>query len=193
MTQPSRILAFAGSARTGSYNKQLIRVAAEGARKAGAEVTLIDLRDYPVPLYDGDLEAASGIPDNAKTLKEMFKSHDGLLLSCPEYNSSITPLLKNVIDWVSRPEEGEPPLAAFEGKVAGLVSASPGRLGGLRGLVHVRDILGNIDVLVIPDQVAVGQAHEAFDENGNLKNEKQQASVEAVGRQVAELIGKLRR
>jgi NAD(P)H-dependent FMN reductase len=188
-----RILAFAGSARKDSFNKKLIAIAAEGARAAGAVVTLIDLRDYPMPIYDGDLEAAQGLPENARKLKQLFLDHDGLLIASPEYNSSISPLLKNTMDWVSRvasPEE--PGLAAYRGKVAGLVSASPGALGGLRGLVHVRAILGNINVLVIPEQVAVPNAPSAFDADGRLTNEKQQAQVMNVGRRLAEVIAKLK-
>src|SRR6266540_2529918 len=166
MTQP-KILAFAGSVRSGSYNKKLVKVAAEHARAAGAEVTLIDLRELALPLFDQDFEEAHGLPDNAKKLKSLMREHDGFLISSPEYNSSITGLLKNAIDWASRTEtDDEPPLVCFRGKVAGLVSASPGQLGGLRGLVHLRAILGNIGVLVIPDQVSIPTAHEAFDEAG---------------------------
>lgn len=177
----SRILAFAGSARADSFNKKLIRIAAAGARAAGAEVTLIDLRDYPLPLYDGDLESASGLPENAQKLKKLFAEHAGLLMACPEYNSSITPLWKNTIDWVSRPMPGEPALRGFTGKAATLMSASPGTLGGLRGLVHVRAILGNIGVIVLPEQVAIAKAHEAFAPDGSLKDPAQHASIENLG------------
>jgi len=182
-----RILAFAGSARKDSYNGRLVQIAAEGARNAGAEVTLLDLKDFPLPVFDEDLER-EGTPENALKLKELFLGHDGLLISCPEYNSSITPLLKNTIDWVSRPSNGEKALAAYEGKVAAIMSASPGKLGGLRGLVHLRSILSNIGVLVIPDQVAIGQAHEAFGPDGSLSDEKKRASVEGLGTGVAKLL-----
>jgi chromate reductase, NAD(P)H dehydrogenase (quinone) len=188
----ARILAFAGSARAASVNKKLVAFAAAAARTAGGEVTLIDLRDYPMPLYDGDLEAASGLPEHAKRLKALMLSHDGLLLACPEYNSSITPLLKNAIDWASRPAPGEASLACFDGKVAALVAASPGALGGLRGLVHVRSILGNIGVIVLPTQVAVGKAHEAFDEGGKLKDAKQAASIEKLAAALVQTVAKLR-
>lgn len=191
MSYTPKILAFAGSARRDSYNKQLVKIAAAGARLAGADVTYIDFRDLPLPLYDADLEAEQGIPDNAVKLKEMMKANDGLLIACPEYNSSITPLLKNAIDWASRPTEGEPPLACFTDKVAAIMSASPGALGGLRGLVHVRDILGNIRVLVIPDQIAIVKAYEAFDSEGNLKDPKQQGTVEELGAKVATIVAKL--
>jgi NAD(P)H-dependent FMN reductase len=154
-------------------------------------VTLADLRDFPMPVYDGDLEAKDGLPAKAKEFKNLMLAHQGLLISAPEYNSSITAVLKNTIDWASRPSPGEAPLACFTRKVAGLVSASPGALGGLRGLVHVRSILGNIGVLVIPDQVAVAKAHEAFHPDGNLKDAKQHAAVQGVGVKVAEVLKKL--
>jgi chromate reductase, NAD(P)H dehydrogenase (quinone) len=185
-----RILAFAGSLRKDSYNKKLVKIAADAARRAGAEVTLIDLKDYPLPIYDGDLEAASGVPENGQKLKKLFLEHDGLLISAAEYNSSITAVLKNTIDWVSRPVPGEAPLGCFIGKAAALMSASPGALGGLRGLVHVRSILGNINVIVLPDQIAVSKAHEAMNADGTLKDAKQQASVEGLGKTLAEFLRK---
>jgi len=186
-----RILAFAGSARKDSYNKKVLAAAAEGARKAGAEVTLIDLADYPLPIYDGDLEAGEGLPENAVRLKALFKEADALLLACPEYNGSITPLLKNTIDWVSRPYAGEPSLACFAGKTAALLSASPGALGGIRGLAHVRQILSGIQMLVLANQRAVSKANEAFDADGRLKDEKQAGLVKALGAELARTTAKL--
>ena len=167
----TKILAFAGSARKDSFNKKLVKIAVAGAKAAGAEVTYLDFRDLPLPLYDEDLETAEGLPENARKLKAMMKEHQGFLIACPEYNSSITPLLKNAIDWASRPEPNEPSLVCFKDKTIVLMSASTGALGGLRGLVHVRSILSNIGVLVLPDQKAIGSAYQAFDENGNLKDE----------------------
>ena len=187
-----RILAFAGSIRRESFNKKLVAIAAQGAREAGAEVTLIDLKDFPLPLFDQDLEAEQGMPENGKKLKKLFIDHDGLLIASPEYNSSFPAVLKNAIDWVSRPAPGEPSLVAFRGKVATLMSASPGALGGLRGLVHVRSILGNIGVIVLPDQIAVAQAHEAFNPDGTLKDPKRQAGIEGLGRTLAEFLAKLK-
>jgi NAD(P)H-dependent FMN reductase len=187
-----RILAFAGSLRRESFNKKLVRIAAQSAMKAGAEVTLLDLKDFPLPLFDQDLEAEHGMPDNGTKLKKLFIDHDGLLIAAPEYNSSITGVLKNAIDWVSRPAPGEPPLVAFKGKVATLMSASPGALGGLRGLVHVRSILGNIGVLVLPDQIAVARANEAFQPDGSLTDPKQQAGIEALGKTLASFLMKLK-
>lgn len=185
-----KILAFAGSAREASWNKMLVRVAAEGAREAGADVTVLDLRDYPLPLFDEDLETTGGEPENAKRLKQIFAAHQGLLISCPEYNSSITPLLKNTIDWLSRAGPGEKGLACITGKTAALMSASPGALGGLRGLVVVRMLLGNIGVTVLPAQVAVAKAREAFDGHGQLRDPKQQESIRGLG---AALTGVLRK
>jgi NAD(P)H-dependent FMN reductase len=193
VTNPAKILAFAGSAREGSFNKMLVKIAVEGAKTAGANVTYVDLRDLPMPLYDQDLEAREGLPDNVLKFKELMKSHQGFLIACPEYNSSITPLLKNTIDWASRPEPGESPLAltCFQNKVAAILSASPGGLGGLRGLGHVRSILESIGVLVIPDQKAVSNAYSAFDEAGNLKDEGQRSAVQAIGAKLADVVTKL--
>jgi NAD(P)H-dependent FMN reductase len=187
-----RILAFAGSTRKESFNKRLVRNAAKGAKDAGAEVTLIDLKEFPLPLFDQDLEAEQGMPENGNTLKKLFIDHDGLLIASPEYNSSITAVLKNAFDWISRPAPGEPSLVAFKGKVATLMSASPGALGGLRALVHVRSILGNIGVLVLPDQIAVAKAHDAFKPDGSLIDPKQQAGIEGLGKTLASCLMKLK-
>lgn len=192
MSQPVRLLAFAGSLRKESYNKRLVQIAVKGAQTAGAEVTLIDLKDFPLPIFDEDLEKAQGLPENGAKLKKLFIEHDGFLLSCPEYNSSITAVLKNTIDWVSRPAPGESSLAGFQGKFAALMSASPGALGGLRGLVHVRAILGNIGVLVLPDQIAISRAFEAFSDDGTLKDAKQQTGIESLGAKLATLLRKVK-
>jgi len=188
MSEP-RILAFAGSTRRESFNRRLIKIAVAGAEAAGAKVTHIELTDFPLPLYDQDLEAEQGLPVNAIALKKLFLENDGLLMSCPEYNSSLSPLWKNTIDWVSRGADG---LAPYKGKVATIMSASPGRLGGLRGLVHVRSILGNIGVLVTPEQIAVSDASGAFTADGKLQDAKMHASVEGLGRSLAEILRKLK-
>jgi chromate reductase, NAD(P)H dehydrogenase (quinone) len=187
-----RLIAFAGSTRMQSYNKRLVRLAARGAQAAGAEVTLVDLRDFPMPLFDEDLEKDKGMPEAGGRFKKLLIAHDGFLISAPEYNSSITGVLKNAIDWASRPVPGEPPLVAFQGKFAALMSASPGALGGLRGLVHLRAILGNIGVLLIPDQIAVSRAFEAFNDDGTLKDAKLQTAVEGLGRKLTELAAKIK-
>jgi NAD(P)H-dependent FMN reductase len=192
MPTPPKILALAGSLRADSFNKKLVRIAAAGARAAGAEVTVIDLNDYPLPIFNEDLEKRDGLPAEARQLKDLMTSHQGLLISSPEYNSSVTAALKNFIDWTSRSLPGEAALSSYVDKVAGLVSASPGALGGLRGLVHLRSILGNIHVLVLPDQLAVPRAHEAFLPDGSLKDPKQQTAAQAVGAKLASVIAKLR-
>ena len=189
MSDQPRVLAFAGSTRTDSFNVKLVNIAAEGAREAEAEVTVLNLKDFPMPLFNQDLEAAEGPPEQATRLKGIMLAHEGLLIASPEYNSSISPLLKNTIDWVSRPADGEPMLAVYRDKVAAVMSASPGGLGGLRSLVHLRSILSNMGVLVIPDQVAVTQAHSAFDDHGNLLDAKRQTSVQGLGRSVVKLVG----
>ena len=186
-----KILAFAGSTREASFNKKLVKIAMAGAKAAGGDATFLDLRDLNLPIFDEDLEK-QGLPDGAKRLKDMMRAHHGLLISSPEYNSSVSAALKNAIDWATRPEPGEPPLSCFNDKVAALMACSPGALGGLRGLVHLRAILGNINVLVLPAQVAVMKVNEAMDGSGRLTDAKQQASVEKLGANVVEVIRKLR-
>jgi NAD(P)H-dependent FMN reductase len=191
MADAPRILALAGSARGDSFNRKLMHIGAAGARAAGAEVTIVNFLEFELPMYDQDCEARDGLPAGAKQLKHLFNSHQGLLIASPEYNSSISPLLKNAIDWVSRREGEEPPLVSIAGKTAVIMSASPGALGGLRGLRHVRDILSNIQVLVLPDQIAIVKAHEAFQADGSLKDPQQQAAVEGLGRKLVEIVKKL--
>lgn len=188
---PPRILAFSGSARADSWNHKLVQVAAAGASAAGAQVTVLSFRDYPLPLFDQDLEKEQGTPENALKLKQLFLEHDGLLIASPEYNSSITPLLKNAIDWISRPADGEEPLAAYQNKVAALMATSPGGLGGLRGLVHVRSILSSIGVIVLPDQVAVPRAFEAFDDQGQMTNDRQRTQIEDLGKGLANMLARI--
>ena len=186
MSTIPRILAFGGSLRRDSFNQKLAAIAAAGARDAGAEVTLISLRDFPMPLFDADQEDASGKPEHAAKLKALFRNHHGLLIASPEYNSSVTAALKNAIDWVSRPDsDDEPSLSALSGKTAALCSASPGGLGGLRGLVHLRAILGNLGITVLPDQVAVGSAGSAFREDGSLADDKVAARIRGLGASLA--------
>lgn len=192
MSQP-KILAFAGSTRTDSLNKKLAAAATEAARAAGATVTLVDLRDFALPLYDADLEAAGGLPQGAKKFKALLRESDGFLIASPEYNSSITPSLKNALDWASRSEtDDEPSLVAYRGKVAALCSASPGALGGMRALVHLRAILGSIGVIVLPDQVCISTAHEAFDDAGQLKDERKARQIAALARSLVDAAAKLK-
>jgi NAD(P)H-dependent FMN reductase len=191
MNAKPKILAFAGSARENSYNKMLIHAAASAARAAGAEVTLADLRDFSMPIYDGDLEDQEGVPVHAIEFRRLMLTHQGLLIASPEYNSSISPLLKNTIDWVSRPVTGEENLSPFRNKVCALLAASPGRLGGLRGLIHVRAILGNLGGIVLPEQMALSEAHQAFNSDGGLRDAKQQTSLTALAANLVRVTSKL--
>jgi len=185
----AKILAFAGSAKKTSWNKKLVQIAAEGARQAGAEVTVIDLADYPMPLFDEDLEARDGMPEKAQTFKNLLIESDGLLIASPEYNSAFSPLLKNAIDWASRASvKDEPPLVAYRGKYAAIMATSPGGLGGMRGLVFLRMLLGNIGITVLPDQQAVPGAFKAFAEDGRLIDEKVHAKVMALGEDLANVL-----
>ncbi len=190
------VLAFAGSARRGSLNKKLVHVAADYARAAGAAVTLIDLDDYPMPVYHGDLEAAEGMPENGRKLREIFLAHEALIIASPENNASVPALLKNTLDWISRPVgEGhgrDSGLAPYRGKLAGLLSASPARWGGTRGLPHLRQILASLGVTVLGAQVSIAHADAAFDATGALRDENDRRVVETLARAVVRTAAKLR-
>lgn len=188
----TRILVFAGSARRASLNKTLARLAAEHCGALGAEARFIDLADYPMPLYDGDLEAGDGPPENAFRLQALIAEQDGLLIAAPEYNNSLAPLLKNTLDWVSRTPRvrGANP---FAGKPAGLVAASPGSLGGLRGLDPVRRVLDTLGMLVVPGVVAVPHADQAFDAQGRLLDSGHDARLRQLCADLIDVAGRLRR
>ena len=192
MSDAPRILALAGSLRAGSYNRRVLAVAADGARAAGADVTAVDLREFPLPVYDADLESASGLPTTVLALRERFRAAEGLLIASPEYNSAISGTLKNAFDWVSRPGPGERPLECFKGKVAVLCAASTGALGGIRGLASVRLILGNLGVVLLPDQVALPKAAEAFDAEGGLVDPARRKSLLELGAALARATRALR-
>ncbi len=188
----AKILVVSGSARRDSVNLKLGRVACQIGEELGAVCELVDPREHELPLYNADLEEQDGLPAAALELKKSFEAADGLLFCSPEYNSSITPLLKNLIDWVSRPAtDDEPSLSAYRGKVAGLVSASPGALGGMRGLVQLRSILGNIGVHVIPTQYALAAAYGKFDDSGALTDEGAMEKLTAVMKELVETTEKL--
>lgn len=192
----ARILVFSGSARKASLNKKLARVAAEAARAAGGEVTLIDLDDYPMPVYHGDLEASEGMPENARKLRALFLEHDALLIASPENNQSITALLKNVIDWLSR-DIGDGKgvnngLAPYRGKVAGLMNATPGPYGGVRHLYHLRQVLSGLQMIVLPNQVQLAHADEAFGPDGALVDERMVRAVNTLAKALVEMAGKLK-
>jgi NAD(P)H-dependent FMN reductase len=186
MSTTPRILAFAGSARRDSLNRKLLAVAVAETRAAGGEVTLLDLNDYALPLYHGDEEEAHGLPANATKLIKLVSAHQGLLIASPEYNSLITPLLKNTIDWITRADDNP-----FTGKAAAVVSASPGGLGGARALQHTRHLLLHLGCHVVPAQCLLPLAHEAFTEDGKLKDARAGKSVTALARQLVELARKL--
>jgi NAD(P)H-dependent FMN reductase len=182
-----RLLFFAGSSRTASFNKRLARLGASIAEANGIVSTFADLGDYPMAIYNGDLETAEGPPENAKKLKALMKVHTGIFIASPEYNASITPLLKNAIDWVSHVrEEGEQPLEVYRTRVFALGSASPGGMGGLRSLTTLRQVLElGLGALVLPDQFAVPRATEAFDEHGHLKNKDSQEQFKVLIQKLA--------
>lgn len=192
MTKPVKIVAFSGASRKGSFNTKLVKQAVEAARKAGAEVELVELASFNMPIYDGDDEAAQGLPDGARAFKKILREADGILISSPEYNSSYSALLKNAIDWASRTDDKDPPGSVFAGKTAAIVSASPGALGGLRGLFALRELLQNLGVTVLANMQAVGQANNAFNDDGTLKDEKMAANIAGVAGGLAETLKKLK-
>lgn len=172
MPHTTKLLFIAGSAREASLNKRLAKLGADIAHANGIVATFADLGDYPMPIYDGDLEAKSGVPENAKKLKALLLVHDGVFIAAPEYNASLAPLLKNALDWVSRNrDEGEPPLHVYKSRVFAIGAASPGALGGMRGLIALRQTMElGLSALVLPDQISVPRATDAFDDNGHLKD-----------------------
>ncbi|MGQ2981657.1 MAG: NADPH-dependent FMN reductase [Polaromonas sp.] len=187
MSTPPKLLIFAGSTRLASFNRQLAHAAAGLARDAGAAVTHIELADFDIPMYNADLEA-QGTPADVMKLKQILFEHPAWIICSPEYNGSYTALLKNTIDWVSSPVKGDPAwqegFKSFSGKVVGMLSASPGALGGLRSQSHLAPLLLNAQCWVAPRAFALGHAGDAFDAQGQLVNEKHRSSVQAVINQV---------
>jgi NAD(P)H-dependent FMN reductase len=186
MANPPRILAFSGSARRDSLNKKLLAVTVAATREAGGEVTLIDLNDYALPLYHGDLEDDEGMPAHATKLIELILAHDALLIASPEYNSMITPLLKNTLDWCTRADD-----SPFPGKVAAVISASPGAFGGVRSLKLAQQLLTHLGCFVVPSTTSLPQANKAFDANGALTDARTQKSVIALAQSLVETTRKL--
>jgi NAD(P)H-dependent FMN reductase len=191
MSYTPKILAFAGSLRERSYNKRVLQTAVEGAKNAGADVTYIDLRDYPMPIYDADIQEKEGFPENAEKLQKLLLEHDGLLISSPEYNASLPAALKNAIDWTSR-ANGEIKLGqCFKGKAAAIMTASPGSFGGIRRLGHLRDVLTILLVSTLPTEIAVSKVHEMFDGNGTeMKDEKMKKILENLGASLVDILKK---
>ena len=186
MARAPQILAFAGSARRESLNKKLLAVAVQATREAGGEVTLIDLNDFPLPLYHGDLEEAEGLPANAAKVVGLIARHQALLIASPEYNSLITPLLKNTIDWCTRADPN--PLV---GKVAAIVSASPGAYGGVRSAQVARQLLLHLGCQVVPAQCSLPHADEAFDPEGRLKDSRTHKAVLTVAAELVRTTARL--
>lgn len=186
---PPKILVFAGSIRAGSFNARLAAAAAKELALSGANVTHISLSDFSLPIYDADLERKSGPPQNAVKLKEMICLHQGVFIASPEYNASVTPLLKNTIDWISRVRgEREPALAAYKNRVFALGAASDGAYGGMRALMALRQVLElGCGALVIPEQVAVARASEAFDDRDDLKDERAAGMLRRTLRRLTEV------
>ena len=183
----TKLLVFAGSTRQHSYNRRLAQVAAGMAREAGADVTLLELSDFDIPLYNADLEAR-GTPTDVLRLKQVLSDHPAWIICSPEYNGSYTALLKNTIDWASSPVKGNPDWQdggkSFRGKVVGMLSASPGALGGLRSQSHLAPLLINAECWLAPKAFALGSADSAFDDNGNLIQPTHRDRVRAVVDQV---------
>ena len=186
----AKILAFAGSARKDSWNRKVLEVAVQGAREAGAEVTVVNLGDYPMPIYNADWHAEHGPPASMLELRTLVMSANGLLIASPEYNTSITPLLKNSIDWLSQDVNGESGNAPFEKKIGGLMGASNGAFGTIRALPHVSYILANLGVFMLP-VVAVPSVAKAFDDAGNMTNERMKNTLKMLGTRLTQTIVKL--
>ena len=179
MAGAPRILAFAGSARRESFNGALLRAAAARLKARGATVTALELASLDLPFYNGDMEREQGLPAGARRFKALLRAHDALLVATPEYNGGYTPLLKNALDWGSRAEAGEKPVAAYAGLVAGLVGASPGGRGAARSLALTRQLLTNLGVSVVEEQFGLERAGGAFDEAGGLKAPGHRAALDA--------------
>ena len=194
MNSPAKLLIFAGSTRQNSFNRRLAHVAADMARASGADVTQLELADLDIPMYNADLEAQA-TPPNVMKLKQILLEHPAWIICSPEYNGSYTALLKNTIDWASSPVKSDPAWAdgfkSFTGKVVGMLSASPGALGGLRSQSHLLPLLVNLQCWVAPKAFALGRAADAFDADGKLVNENHRQSVQAVIDQVLFAAGRL--
>ena len=186
MAQPVSILAFSGSSRRESLNKKFLAIAVQEVKAVGGDVTLIDLGDYELPLYNGDLEDASGLPANAQKLVDLIKGHTGLLIASPEYNSSITALLKNTIDWCSRSDDDP-----FTGKVVAVVSASPGAYGGNRSLKTTQQILLHLGCHIVPAMASLPSAHKAFGPAGELTDPRALKGVQELAKALVATAGKL--
>lgn len=185
------ILVVAGSTRTQALSKQLARAVCGSIEQLGAAPTFVDLRDYPMPLYDGDLEAAEGLPEAAVRLRQLVQQHQAFVFVTPEYNASLPAVLKNALDWLSRPYAKEPGVSPLRQRVAALLSSSPGALGGQRALVHLRAVLMNLGMLVLTEQFALGNADRAFAADGGLVDGKQVETIRGILRRLVHVASRL--
>src|SRR5256714_10511796 len=194
MTRRPKILAFAGSLRKCSLNQRVLKTAVRGAEAAGAEVTYIDLRDYPMPVYDSDEHEAHGFDENALKLQGLLVEHDGLLIASPEYNGALPAALKNAIDWASRPSDRYERSKVFPGKFAAMMAASPGSFGGVRSLAHLRGVLTSVGVNVLPTEIAVPLVGDKFVGDGEeMTDEKMKLTLENLGAALVAMLQKTHR
>jgi chromate reductase len=194
MPDSVRLLFFAGSARQGSYNRKLTRCAHQAAVAKGFAADLIELADYPMPIYNGDAETAEGAPENARKLMELMRTYQGIFIASPEYNASVTPLLKNTLDWVSRVRDpADKGFDVYRSRVFALGAASPGQFGGMRSLLAIRQVLAvGLGALVLPDQIAITNAASAFDESGALLNERSRTLLDSLVTRLADAAQRFR-
>jgi NAD(P)H-dependent FMN reductase len=194
MTESVRLLFFAGSTRQASYNRKLAHCAHGAALAKGLSADLIELSDYPMPIYNGDAEAKDGPPENARKLMELMRGYQGIFIASPEYNASVTPLLKNTLDWVSRVRDpADKGFDVYRSRVFALGAASPGQFGGMRSLLSIRQVLAvGLGAMVLPDQIAVPNAASAFDENGVLTNERSRTQLDTVIVRLADIARRFR-
>ena len=193
MTPKPKILAFAGSLRQHSFNKRVLKTAIKGAEEAGAEVTYIDLCDYPMPIYNPDDQEENGMDENALRFQGLLAEHDGLLIASPEYNGSVSAALKNAIDWASRQNEQYSKSDVFPGKVAAMITASPGSFGGVRSLAHLRGVLTSVGVIVLPAEIAVSFSNKMFNgDDGEMADEGMKKILEELGSSLVEMLKKTR-
>ena len=191
MAGKPKILAFAGSLREHSFSKRVVKTAMTGAGDAGAEITYVDLHDYPMPIYNEDDQKQNGIDPNALKLQRILAEHDGLLIASPEYNGSLSGALKNMIDWTSRQSDEYKMVEVFKGKWAAIMTESPGVFGGLRCLGHLRTVLSIMFVNVLPTEIAVGKVHEMFDgDSAEMTNEKMKGILENLGASLVDILKK---
>ena len=192
MAKKQKILAFAGSLREHAYSKRVVKTAIKGAETAGAEVTFIDLRDYPMPIYNADDHEQNGFDENAARLQRLLYEHQGLLICSPEYNGSLSGALKNALDWTSRKSDEFKMGEVFGGKVGAIMTESPGGFGGLRCLGHLRSILSILGVNVLPSEIAVSKVDGMFDGNDTvMTNETMKNLLENLGASLVDTLGKL--